>query len=66
MAEHPLIQGLMTKLPPEGERFTPRQRQRWLDTAKAALDLMYAGDDEDERDYPAASLNGTVAPRVRG
>ncbi len=61
MAEHPLIQGLMAKLPPEGERFTPRQRQRWLDTAKAALDLMYAGEDEDESGLPAGNLNGATS-----
>lgn len=60
MAEHPLIQGLMAKLPPEGDRFTPRQRQRWLDTAKAALDLMYAGEDEDDPDVPVASMNGAA------
>ena len=61
MAEHPLIQGLMAKLPPEGERFTPRQRQRWLDTAKAALDLMYAGDDEDDPEPAPAGLNGAAS-----
>jgi hypothetical protein len=60
MADHPLIQGLMAKLPPEGERFTRRQRQRWLDTAKAALDLLYAGDDEDDPDLSPAIMNGSA------
>jgi hypothetical protein len=61
MAEHPIIQGLMSKLPAEGERFTPKQRQRWLDTAKAALDLMYAGEDEDEPEPWHADMNGAAS-----
>ena len=61
MAEHPLIQGLMAKLPPEGERFTPRQRQRWLDAAKASLDLMYAGDDEDDPEPALPGPNGVTS-----
>jgi hypothetical protein len=48
MAEHSLIRGLVAKLPAEGERFTPKQRQRWLEAAKVNLDLIYATDDEDE------------------
>jgi hypothetical protein len=48
MAEHSLIKGLVAKLPAEGERFTPKQRQRWLEAAKVNLDLIYATDDEDE------------------
>jgi hypothetical protein len=46
----------VAKLPPEGERFTPKQRQRWLDAAKVNLDLIYAEDDEEPT--PTASLNG--------
>jgi hypothetical protein len=59
MAEHPLIKGLIAKLPAEGERFTPKQRQRWLDAAKVNLELIYAADDDD----PAAlepSPNGVA------
>lgn len=48
MGDHPLIRGLVGKLPAEGQRFTPKQRQRWLDAAKVNLELIYAADDEDE------------------
>ncbi|SRR6266567_2420707 len=58
MAEHSLIKGLIAKLPPEGERFTPAQRQRWLNAAKVNLDLIYAGDEEDESAVAAPNLNG--------
>jgi hypothetical protein len=47
MAQHPLISGLVAKLPPEGERFTPQQRKRWLDAARINLELIYAADDEE-------------------
>jgi hypothetical protein len=60
MAEHPLIKGLVAKLPPEGERFTPQQRRRWLDAAKVNLELIYAADDEDADPTPA-SLNGVAS-----
>jgi hypothetical protein len=61
MAEHPLIKGLIAKLPAEGERFTPRQRQRWLDAAKVNLELIYAGDDdEDDAAAYVSSLNGVA------
>src|SRR6266704_651647 len=46
MAEHPLIKGLVAKLPAEGETFTPKQRQRWLDAAKVNLELIYPDADE--------------------
>lgn len=52
MAEHPLIKGLVAKLPAEGERFTPLQRRRWLEAAKVNLELIYATEDEEP------SLNG--------
>jgi hypothetical protein len=50
MANHQLIAGLVAKLPPEGHKFTAKQRQRWLDAAKVNLELIYAADDEDEED----------------
>lgn len=62
MANHQLIAGLVAKLPPEGHKFTARQRQRWLEAAKVNLELIYASDDEDEEDEkPAAepSSNGS-------
>src|SRR5258706_8876561 len=59
MAEHPLIKGLVAKLPPEGERFTPQQRKRWLEAAKVNLELIYAGEEEDLEPV-AASLNGVT------
>ena len=62
MAEPALMQGLVAKLPPEGARFTPRQRQLWLDAAKRILDFVYAGDDEEPGQAPASS-NG-LAPSV--
>jgi hypothetical protein len=58
-----LMQGLVAKLPPEGERFTPRQRELWLDAAKRILDFVYAGDDE--ASGQAASLNGAASVPVR-
>jgi hypothetical protein len=58
MADHPLIKGLVAKLPAEGERFTTRQRKRWLDAARVNLDLIYATDDDDANDEPAP--NGVV------
>lgn len=48
MGEHELIRGLVAQLPPEGQRFTPRQRRRWLEAAKLNLELIYAADDEDD------------------
>jgi len=59
MGDHPLIKGLVAKLPAEGQRFTPKQRQRWLDAAKVNLDLIYAVDDEeDEKPVPQPTPNG--------
>lgn len=48
MGEHELIRGLVAQLPPEGQRFTPKQRRRWLEAAKLNLELIYAADDEDD------------------
>jgi hypothetical protein len=50
------MEGLVAKLPPEGERYTHQQRQRWLETAKNILDLVY-GDGDDEPEPIATSLN---------
>jgi hypothetical protein len=58
MAEHPLIKGLVAKLPPEGETFTPKQRQRWLDAAKVNLELIYA--DTDDAPVPEPTPNGVA------
>ena len=55
MANHQLIAGLVAKLPPEGHKFTARQRQRWLEAAKVNLELIYASDDEDEEDEKSAA-----------
>jgi hypothetical protein len=61
MGDHPLIKGLVAKLPAEGQRFTPRQRQRWLDAAKVNLELIYAADDEeDEKPVPESAPNGVA------
>jgi hypothetical protein len=54
-----LMQGLVAKLPPEGERYTRQQRQRWLDAAKNILDIVYA--DDDEPDPAPARLNGLAS-----
>ena len=59
MAEHPLIRGLVAKLPAEGEPFTPKQRQRWLEAAKVNLELIYA--DADEAAAPEPTPNGVAA-----
>ena len=47
MAEHQLIQGLVAQLPAQGQRFTAKQRRRWLEAAKLNLELIYAADDEE-------------------
>lgn len=62
MADHPLIKGLVGQLPAQGQRFTPKQRRRWLEAAKLNLELIYAADDEDDEN-PAANLsqNGVAA-----
>ena len=54
-----LMQGLVAKLPPEGERYTRQQRQRWLDAAKSILDIVYA--DDDEPDPAPARSNGLAS-----
>lgn len=64
MAEHPLIKGLVAKLPPEGGRFTSKQRQRWLEAAKLNLELIYA-DDDDEPASNASSLNGLATAQLQ-
>jgi len=61
MAEHPLIKGLIAKLPPEGERFTPKQRQRWLEAAKVNLELIYAEDEDDP--VSGSTSNGLAGMR---
>lgn len=70
MAEHPLIKGLVAKLPPEGERYTQKQRQRWLDAAKVNLELIYATEDEEDEEYVAErdvlpSPNGVATEPAR-
>lgn len=52
-----LMQGLVAKLPPEGERYTQQQRQLWLETAKNILNLVYPDDDEGP-DPALAGSNG--------
>ena len=59
MADHPLIRGLVAKLPAEGERFTARQRKRWLEAAKVNLELIYAADDDESDGDPVP--NGIVS-----
>ena len=54
MEDHPLIKGLVSKLPPEGERFTSRQRERWLEAARVNLELIYVGEEEDSEATSAA------------
>jgi len=63
MAEHPLIKGLVAKLPAEGETFTPKQRQRWLDAAKVNLELIYA--DADEVPVPEPTPNGVATAQMQ-
>ena len=59
MAEHELIRGLVAELPPKGQRFTPKQRRRWLEAVKLNLELIYAEDDEeDDRPAPQPIPNG--------
>ncbi len=53
MAQHPLIMGLIAKLPPEGEPFSAKQIERWLRAAKVNLMLIYETDDPD-----TAQVNG--------
>jgi len=61
MAEHELIRGLVAQLPPKGQRFTPKQRRRWLEAAKLNLELIYAEDDEeDDKPAPGPTLNGVA------
>lgn len=62
MEDHHLIKGLVAQLPAQGQRFTPKQRRRWLEAAKLNLELIYAVDDEeDEEPVPAPTLNGAAA-----
>jgi len=63
LAEPPLIKGLVAKLPPEGERFTSKQRQRWLDAAKLNLELIYVVDDDDDRDAGTTPNGVPIAPQ---
>lgn len=63
MADHPLIKGLVAKLPAEGERFSARQRQRWLEAAKVNLELIYAIDD-DEADVAPAMNNAAASEHL--
>jgi hypothetical protein len=66
MGEHELIRGLVAQLPPQGQRFTPKQRRRWLEAAKLNLELIYADDDEeDERPVAEPSLNGVSGSGLR-
>jgi hypothetical protein len=41
MDAHRMIRALAAELPPEGERFSPAQRQAWVDAAAAIIDLVY-------------------------
>jgi hypothetical protein len=54
MGDHPLIAGLVAKLPAEGKRFSPQQRERWLLAAKVNLELIYATDDDPDPETLAA------------
>jgi hypothetical protein len=65
MGNHPLIAGLVAKLPPEGQPFTRRQRQRWLEAAKVNLELIYAGEDEDSDPDPTPVSSNGVASAQR-
>jgi len=61
MGDHELIRGLVAQLPPQGQRFTPKQRRRWLEAAKLNLELIYAEDDEeDEKPVAEPTLNGAA------
>jgi hypothetical protein len=61
MGNHPLVAGLVAKLPPEGQPFTRRQLQRWLDAAKVNLELIYAIGDDDEPPAPVSTPNGAAS-----
>lgn len=66
MGEHELIRGLVAQLPPQGQRFTPKQRRRWLEAAKLNLELIYAEDDEeDETPVSERTLNGSTTAHAR-
>jgi hypothetical protein len=43
---HPLITGLLSTLPPQGESWTKAGRMQWLAAAGAVLDLLYPRSDE--------------------
>jgi hypothetical protein len=61
MEDHHLIKGLVAQLPAQGQRFTPKQRRRWLEAAKLNLELIYAADDEeDEQPVPEPTPNGVA------
>jgi hypothetical protein len=49
-AEHPLMRGLMLELPPRTGALDKTWLDQWLETARAALELIYA-----RTDGPAAS-----------
>lgn len=64
--QHEWLRVLESKLPPEGEQFPRKQRQRWLELARVYIDLAYP--DDEEPDVPSVSHNGIgvahPAPRV--
>jgi hypothetical protein len=62
MAQHPLIQGLIAKLPPEGESFSAKQIERWLRAARVNLMLIYETDDPETAQVNGQSPKVTEAP----
>jgi len=56
-----LMQGLVAKLPAEGERYTQQQRKLWLDAAKNILDIVYRDDGESDPDHMPSSPNGAAS-----
>ncbi len=56
------ILGLLEKLPGEGEEWPIAERQRWLQTAINAFDLMYSGNEKGVTIKVTSSPNGQQQP----
>jgi hypothetical protein len=41
LADHPLLRGLLLELPPKGSPPSPEWLNRWFETARAILELLY-------------------------
>lgn len=49
---HPLMVGLLRSLPALGEKFSERDRQRWLNAVKVNFDFMYGPAEEEAAAAP--------------